>query len=62
MAQRKVGKVVFSGRKNEYSEYVIRVYDITGREWEAANYYTDNKADVQATLVVMQRAVEIQDR
>ena len=51
MAKRIIGKCRVV--KNEYGEYVVKCWDIFGKRFESADYYTDDKIDAQETMQAM---------
>lgn len=53
--ERKVARVTFNGRKNAHGEYVVRAYDQHGKRFAEADYFTNDKADAEATAAKMVR-------
>ena len=50
-------EIVFAKvRKNEYGEYVVKVY-VNGKYNEAKSYYTDDKEDAELTREAMIKAI-----
>lgn len=57
-ATRVVGRATVAKRKNEWGEYVVRVYDQHGARWSEADYHTDDRTDAIDTAAAMLRTAE----